>query len=273
LTDVKNGGITIRDSILKSSLYIAGYGVTPETDRSVQIDEIINISDCVFILEQPNSWIENFLILKNKRYINYFHLYQDGKQRPAIYDEIVEDILSTAKNLDYSAYLTEGSPSFFDSIAKGLDKKSTLNGIDLFAVAGTSSFDKILFELRVPVELFGIQLYKADNYINHHPQIDKGSILFLTQPGNINSSSVTLNNVDANEILLLQTRLIKNFDANSFWMLIGLSANSLESSQILWGTLDTIHQFFSYMHSGTLVVSSVWKPDFLEGTPPTRISL
>jgi hypothetical protein len=45
------------------TLYIAGYGVTPEEDRCALIDEIIENCDAIFMLEKPGSWTRGRVLM------------------------------------------------------------------------------------------------------------------------------------------------------------------------------------------------------------------
>ena len=243
----------------------------PEEDRCTLIDEIIENCDAIFMLEKPGSWLDRKLSRSGKYIKNYFDLYKVGADRVAIYKNISKDILLQFTKVTKAAYLTEGSPFFLDFISSTLEKKAAEINIDVVPVPGLSSLDKLLFELRVPIEKFGVQVYLANHFCKESLSINIDGILILMQPGNIGSTKVTINAVDKNSIDILQYKLISLFGKGANWMLVHLSPHAGETSRILWGELTNLSKFSNYMHSGTLVVSSAWIPKNFENVEMTRI--
>lgn len=253
------------------TLYIAGYGVMPEEDRCGFIDRIIDESDAIFMLEKPGSWLDRRLTEHDNYVKNYIELYQDGVDRLAIYNNICDDILLQFEEVSQAVYLTEGNPFLLDYISSTLEKKASEFNIEVISAPGLSSLDKLLFELRVPIEKFGIQVYLANYFCYESPSINIDGILILMQPGNIGSTKVTINGVDKNSIDLLQIELISCFGEEAHWMLVNLSNEAGNPSRILWGKLSNLSEFYDYMHSGSLVVSSSWLPDCFESVEMTSI--
>jgi rRNA-processing protein FCF1 len=242
------------------SLHVIGYRINFDADRSVLVDPCLDQCEVVFALESDVSHLREKL--RSKQFVNLVDLYQQGKKRIDVYQNVADKVLAAFAMSSKVGLLVEGSPFFLDTICELLEKRAISAGIDVIYVDGRSSLDGIIQLLRIPLS-WGIGVHIADNFCFSRPVIDPEAINMFFQPGNVGSDKVQMAAVDVEGTRLLQSRLLEYYSPADRWILVNLGESRVRSTKIVWGTLDRLDHFTQLMHSGTLVVSKNWWPKLI----------
>lgn len=255
---------------MKKEIYLIGYGINFYEQRSNMVDYYLEKTDKIFAIEPDITHIEEYLSL-DKQIHNLFYLYMQGNNRVDTYNKISEYVINALDIHSSVALLVEGTPFFSDTISEIIEARSFNLGITLNVIDGVSSFDTIIQQLRVPMFDVSLTSYIADDFCKKQPLIDNSTILFLFQPGNVDSSNITIEEVEKSSIKYLKNSLLNYYSPQDKWFLINLGNSPKNQTQIIWNTLENIEDFVNYMHSGTLIVSKEWWPSVLKDTEPTEI--
>jgi len=115
--------------------------------------------------------------------------YVPGVLRRAAYERQVAVMLEAAAQEGPVGYVTVGNPVFFDSVTEGLGAECKQRGIDFHIVAGVSSIDAILLDLRRDVAP-GLQVLEASSLLafDIEPRTDLPCIIM--QPNAFGTSYV-----------------------------------------------------------------------------------
>jgi hypothetical protein len=242
------------------SLHIIGYGINFDADRSVLVDPCLDQCEVVFALESDVSHLREKV--RSKKFVNLVDLYEQGKKRIEVYENVADTILAAFATSSKIGLLVEGSPFFLDTICELLEKRAISAGIDVIYVDGRSSLDGVIQLLRIPLSC-GIGVHLADNFCFAKPVIDPEAVNIFFQPGNVGSDKVQMAAVGVEGIALLKNTLLQFYSPLERWILVNLGESSDRSTKIVWDTLDRLESFTHLMHSGTLVVSKNWWPEFI----------
>lgn len=249
-------------------LYLIGYGINWTSDRTRLADYYIADSEVLFAME---SDIDHILAATHpKPVINLIDLYQQGIPRPVAYDQIADRVLNAFSDCSRVGLLVEGSPFFLDSICELLEERSRHRAIDVIYVDGRSSLDVIIQTLRIPLR-YGLGVYLAETYCADGGGLNAEAINFFFQPGNVGSERIQMHSVDRAGVHTLKEALLQFYEPTQRWFLIGLGQSAVVPTRIIWNRLSELEAFYSYMHSGTLVLSKNWWPIELLDLPPTNI--
>lgn len=249
-------------------LYLIGYGISYCADRSPLVAQYAERAEILFALESDIGHLNSELPHKN--IINLMSLYKQGVPRHEAYQQIAEYILAAfSKHLTVGLFV-EGSPFFLDSICELLERQANAQGIRIIIVDGRSSLDVIIQSLRIPLG-YGLGVYLAEDFCagNCAPNAESVNIFF--QPGNVGTERIQIEDVGRSGVQTLKERLLEYYQPTDRWLLINLGHAPTVSTKIIWGRLNDLDTFYSYMHSGTLILSRNWWPDVLSGHPPTLI--
>ena len=249
-------------------LYLIGYGINYAADRTIIADQYIGNSEVLFALE---SDIEHIKVKAHgKHVINLISIYQQGISRSVAYAKIAQTVINAFSNHSRVGLLVEGSPFFLDSICELLQEWSSPLGIDVVYVDGRSSLDVIIQTLRIPLK-HGIGIYLAESYCADNGVFNHEAVNIIFQPGNVGTDNIQMHSVDIAGVRTLQDTLLKYYEPSQRWLLISLGQSTTVSTKIIWNCLSELDSFYSYMHSGTLVISKNWWPTDLLGVLPTEI--
>ena len=111
------------------------------------------------------------------------HLYQPGRFRSEIYQQIVAVVLDRAARDRPLGYVTEGNPILSDRTTHGIVEGGPARGLIVRVYPGVSSIDTILVDLRHEIGSTGLQIYEASWFVARgiEPRTDVPCLLM--QPG------------------------------------------------------------------------------------------
>ena len=257
------------ESFKKQVLYLIGYGINYASDRTTLADHFVAESEVLFALESNIEHIE--AEVHGKPITNLIDLYRQGIPRSNAYVQIAERILNAFTNHTRVGLLVEGSPFFLDSICELLRERAHHLSIEVVYVDGRSSLDVIIQTLRIPLQ-HGLGIYLAESFCAEGGALDSDAVNLFFQPGNVGSDRIQMHDVDITGVRTLQEILLKRYKPSQRWLLINLGESPTVSTKIIWEYLGNLDSFYTYMHSGTLVLSKNWWPVELLNVPPTEIT-
>lgn len=252
----------------KKFLYLIGYGINYAADRTIIADQYIADSEVLFALESDIEHIK--ANINGREVVNLISLYQQGVSRSVAYAQIAQTVLAAFSSHSRVGLLVEGSPFFLDSICELLQERSSSLGIDVVYVDGRSSLDVIIQTLQIPLQ-HGIGIYLAESYCADRGVLNPESVNIFFQPGNVGTENIQMHGVDIAGVRTLKDALFECYEPSQRWLLISLGQSTTVSTKIIWNYLSDLDSFYSYMHSGTLVISKNWWPADLHGVLPTEI--
>jgi len=255
---------------MEKEIYLVGYGMNFNEDRTISADTSIKCADIIFTIEPDISHIKEYLSVEAP-VENLFHFYKKGQLRSDVYKIISEHIITSLKKYSKVVLLVPGNPLFLDTVCELIEERAFELDIDLHIIEGISSLDAINNQLEIPLHKTSITVYIADIFCNRKPNIDIDTVLLLFQPGNVSSNTVAIGTVSKKSVLILQESLLEYYSPEDNWMLINLGNSSDNPTKIIWNNIKNLHLFVNYMHSGTLIVSKNWWPDILKDTKPTIV--
>ena len=249
-------------------LYLIGYGINFATDRTLVADQYIHDSEVLFALESDVDHIKEKI--RGKKVINLISLYQQGVPRDFAYAQIGQTVLAAFSNFTRVGLLVEGSPFFLDDICQWLQKRASHAQVKVVYIDGRSSLDSIIQTLQIPLH-HGIGIFLAESYCANHGVLDPEAVNIFFQPGNVGCKSIQMSEVQLTGVRTLKETLLKRYDPSQKWLLVNLGQSTAVSTKIIWHYLSGLDSFYSYMHSGTLIISKNWWPSELHGVPPTKV--
>lgn len=244
-----------------SCVHVFGLGVRAITQITLESNYLLQQMERVFHCEYDPQ-VSEYLANIGCTEVNLKHLYQDGRRRHEVYQEICDAIVQTALTGAKCAYLAPGNPVFLNSIVFNLRKATAQNGIPFFVYAGVSSIDSILTDLRMPVEVTGFQCFEATQFVRMKPAIDKRVPLLLFQAGVVEAYDVRrLKGPHLPGIKILQDVLIELYGRKETWLLVKSAISIDENPVISRGALSELVEKASHLKFGTLVIPGGWKWD------------
>lgn len=88
-------------------------------------------------------------------------LYQAGRPRREIYDQMVATVLDAAESERPLGFFTDGNPIIFDQVSGGILARGTDRGLDVRILPAVSSIDTALVDLKYDIGTTGLQIFEA----------------------------------------------------------------------------------------------------------------
>ena len=119
--------------------------------------------------------------------VNLMSLYVEGALRCDNYAKVAATILEGLNHAHVVGYATYGNPLSYDSVAQTLTRQAENASWRLEVLAGVSSIDAILCDLRVDMAP-GIQIYEASWLVASRTPVNPAAAVILLQLGHFGSN-------------------------------------------------------------------------------------
>ncbi|MER7273756.1 SAM-dependent methyltransferase [Dactylosporangium sp. NPDC000244] len=161
-------------------VYVCGSGVRLPDHLTIEVLRALDACSTIFSI-----WPDGYQVLLPEglraRFRSLMPLYRPGELRDDTYALQVDAIVSAARADPPVAYLTPGNPMVFDSVAQGLLAAGDRLGLSIEILAGVSSIDTILVDLRRDAAP-GLQIYEASTLLIYQLQPRTDIACLLMQP-------------------------------------------------------------------------------------------
>jgi uncharacterized protein YabN with tetrapyrrole methylase and pyrophosphatase domain len=244
-----------------SAVHVFGFGVRVVSQITLESNYLLPQMEKVFHCEHDPK-ISEYLANIGCTEVNLKHLYEDGRRREEVYQEICDRIIEAAKAGSKCAYFAPGNPVFLNTIVFKLRESTSRHGIPFHVYPGVSSIDTLLTDLFIPVEATGLQCFEATHFVRMKPAIDKRVPLLLFQPGVVEAYDIRLTvGPYLPGVKILQDVLIELYGTEQKWILLRSALSTEESPVIANGILSELVEKASYLKLGTLIIPSNWECD------------
>src|SRR5262245_27138190 len=167
----------------RGSLTIVGTGIkfgaqtTPEARAAIEhADEVLHL----LVGRGANTWVKRLNRREQTLYAVYLRGYRDGKERRAIYDDMVEDILGRLRAGVALCVAFYGHPGVFVYPAHQAIKRAREEGFRATMLPGVSAEDCLIADLGIDPN-HGWQSYEASQFMTHPRKFDTSTPLVLWQ--------------------------------------------------------------------------------------------
>jgi uncharacterized protein YabN with tetrapyrrole methylase and pyrophosphatase domain len=244
-----------------SSVHVFGFGVRAINQITLESNYLLQQMEKVFHIEHDPR-VSEYLADIGCTEVNLKHLYEDGRRREEVYQEICDVIIEEARGGSKCAYLAPGNPVFLNAVVFKLRESTSRLGIPIFVYSGVSSIDTLLTDLFIPVEATGLQCFEATHFVRMKPVIDKRVPLLLFQPGVVEAYDVRrIAGVHLPGVKILQNVLIELYGTDQEWILLRSAISTDESPVISTGVLSDLLEKASHLKMGTLLIPGNWECD------------
>jgi uncharacterized protein YabN with tetrapyrrole methylase and pyrophosphatase domain len=224
-----------------TTVYVIGAGVDPV--RHLTIEAMRFLGACKEIW--TNVPIDVFRRLPGNlepavRSLKPF--YKDNQPRRQNYADVTRHILARAGELGAVAYLTQGHPIIFDSVATNLYRDGAAQGRTVTFVDGVSSIDTVLMDVRFDPG-GGLQIFEATSFVYDKLKFDTRGALLLFQPSVFGMPTPRLTaNAPHPDLRLLRDTLLEHYPANHIATFVrsATSFNPPFMIAVEIGALDTV---------------------------------
>ncbi len=142
-------------------LFIIGLGVNIPDHTTVEASRCMQACRRIYsiVQESPAIWLPEYVGPK-PQVVNVMDMYRDGVLRTDNYERAAKTIIDALTETSPVGYVTYGNPLVYDSVAQSLVRYAVQAEIPFRVVAGLSSIDTLLCDLRVDMAP-GLQIYEA----------------------------------------------------------------------------------------------------------------
>jgi uncharacterized protein YabN with tetrapyrrole methylase and pyrophosphatase domain len=156
--------IVVEDALTSTaepSLFVIGLGVKIPDHTTLEAHQAISACKVIYsiVQEPPHVWMPLGLA-REIPVVNLLTMYEENAVRKDNYDRASEAVFSTLHKTEPIGYVTYGNPLTYDSVAQNLLRLAQDHGTRVKVIAGISSIDTLLCDLRVDMAP-GIQIYEA----------------------------------------------------------------------------------------------------------------
>jgi siroheme synthase len=190
--------------------------------------------------------------------------FQSDRPRMVNYEAITAHLIERAGAVRLVAYLTQGHPMVLDRVATELMRQGSESGIPVNVIAGVSSIDTILADIRYEPAR-GLQVFDATNFVRREMKIDGRAGLLLLQPGVFGTDMPRLNSkAPAPRLTELQDALLDIYPKSHPAILIR-SATARMAKQRFQTTVGELEG----VPAEALAASTLWVPPLGFGRQPS----
>jgi hypothetical protein len=173
-----------------ADIYVCGSGVRLPDHLTVEV--IAALHECTTIFSiWPDTARDSLPPPLRSRFRSLLPLYRPGELRRDTYAQQVEVVVAAGRANPPVGYLTPGNPMVFDSVAKGILAAADRLGLAADVLAGVSSIDTVLVDLRRDAAP-GLQIYEANSLLLHQLQPRTDLACLLMQPSVFGTSYVAI---------------------------------------------------------------------------------
>ncbi len=167
----------------EGTLYVIGVGVQIPGHTTIAALEALSRCDRIYTLVQqpPDMWLPAGRTAVTE-IVNLMGLYSEGALRSDNYSRVANTILQGLNQVGCVGYVTYGNPMSYDSVAQTLAREAVNAPWRLEIIAGVSSIDTILCDLRIDMAP-GIQVYEASWLEATRTPLNASAAVILTQLG------------------------------------------------------------------------------------------
>lgn len=174
-----------------NKLFIVGCGIKFLSHMSLEVQAVIQKSDCVVYLVNDPA-MKQWIINNSVNAISLDLIYYSFTDRSQAYNSISQEIIKIAKENKNTCFVIYGHPFFLatpsEQIIRNIEKNSS--DIKIEILPGISSLDCLFCDLRVDPGSCGIQAYESTEFINKNYKINSDSHLVLWQIGVIGINTI-----------------------------------------------------------------------------------
>lgn len=162
------------------TLFILGTGVLSELHITNETAQALQSCDAAYVIHNDLALIERLRsYCKDVRTV--FDLYeQPGLTRSEIYRRVAARVVSEGEQLTRVALVVFGHPMFLVSACEYTAHLGKESGFRVRVLPAVSSFDTLLCDLEEDLG-YGVQIYCAENLVDHQYRIDPRVPLVLFQ--------------------------------------------------------------------------------------------
>lgn len=197
----------------RSGLTIVGTGIRAGLQTTPEARMCIERADKVLYLVADlvaQRWIEQL----NPTATSMQHFYREGPPRREIYEDIVEEILTTVRSEKSVCVVFYGHPGAFVYPAHEAVRLARQEGFPARMLPGVSAEANLLADLGVDPGVAGLQSYEATNFLLNKYRFDSSAALILWQVGLIGDSYWRHEHaVDPNSLAILADYLSEEYGA------------------------------------------------------------
>ncbi len=174
-----------------SKLFIVGCGIKFLSHLTLEIQSLIQKSDCVIFLANDPA-MKKWICDNSIKAVSLDSIYFSFKDRKQAYQAISKEVINITKENKNSCFVIYGHPFFLTSSSTQIIKDIQENSldIDVKVLPGISSLDCLLCDLRVDPGLGGLQAFESTEFINKNYTINTNSHLILWQIGVIGINTI-----------------------------------------------------------------------------------
>lgn len=219
------------DAFPKPDISIVGTGIRIPLDLTIGAIEVLRNCSVIYTIA-PRSARNWFVDTMNLPIENLLESYQADRRRKENYDDAVSRILQGAKKTSPVAYLTQGSPIFYDYVAQETVRQARSLGLSIQIVPSVSSVDSLMADLMIDIAP-GIQIYEASWFVGYkiEPRLDIPCILLQISAFATNFATFD-RQLSPHVLSPLRDRLLEYYPANHDLILVR-SATSLEDESMI----------------------------------------
>jgi len=169
-------------------LYVVGMGVKIPGHRTVEAAEALARCERIYTIvqEPPHVWLPP-LREPDSSVVNLMSLYVEGALRSDNYSRVTKTIIEGLKEVATVGYVTYGNPLSYDSVAQALAREAETAPWRLEVIAGISSIDTILCDLRLDMAP-GVQVYEASWLVASRTTLNAAAAVILLQLGHFGTA-------------------------------------------------------------------------------------
>lgn len=143
------------------SIFLIGLGVKIPDHITLEAQRAMSACNLIYSIVQEPAYV--WLpadVSKTLSVVNVLGMYEEHAPRPDNYRKAAETIIGALRETTPIGYVTYGNPLAYDSVSQNLIRQAHKLSIDVCVIAGISSIDALLCDLRVDMAP-GIQICEA----------------------------------------------------------------------------------------------------------------
>ncbi|HHT0595046.1 TPA: SAM-dependent methyltransferase [Legionella anisa] len=174
-----------------NKLFIVGCGIKFLSHMTLEVQSVIQKSDCVIYLVNDPA-MKQWIIDNSVKAISLDLIYFNFTDRSHAYNAISQEVINITKENRNTCFIIYGHPFFLTTSSEQLIRTIEKNSLDIQVeiLPGISSLDCLLCDLRIDPGFGGIQAYESTEFINKDYKINSDSHLVLWQIGVIGINTI-----------------------------------------------------------------------------------
>ena len=224
---------------MEKTLFILGTGVLPELHLTFETAQALRSCDAAYVIHNDLALIER-LRSHCTDIRTVFDIYeQTDRSRAEIYREVAARVVSEGQQLNRVALVVFGHPLFLISASEYVSHLGRESGFTVRVLPAVSSFDTILCDIEEDLG-YGVQIYCAENLLDHKYRIDPRVPLLLFQLTQFKDPKLIRSAPDPGVFAPLVDYLLQYYPADHKCQMVLSSTHVLETAQKIELRLDEL---------------------------------